>query len=69
MTPKLPTATAKDLMRVAVEGGVKQGDAQDCIGRWLDALRPDPGMIEDLPVRQKTWSELRKSLTGVWGKL
>ncbi|MBC7381002.1 MAG: type II toxin-antitoxin system HipA family toxin [Burkholderiaceae bacterium] len=59
----------RELMRAALEGGVRQGDAEDCIAKWLDALQPDARLIEDLPVRQKTWSELRKSLTGVWSKL
>lgn len=56
-----------DLMRVAKGGGVKDKDARDCIDRWMDFLsQPRPQLLEDLPIRQRTLTELRKTLTGVW---
>ncbi|MFT4195566.1 type II toxin-antitoxin system HipA family toxin, partial [Ottowia sp.] len=59
--------TRADLMRVARGGGVKEKDAQGCIDHWLDVLRqPQPSLLHDLPIRQRTLGEVRKTLTQVW---
>lgn len=58
-----------ELMRVARDGGIKERDAKECIGGWLDALKPDAKLLQDLPVRQRTLTGLRQSLTTVWSKL
>jgi len=56
-----------DLMRVAKGGGVKEKDAQGCIDHWLNTLRqPQPHLLNDLPIRQRTLDSVRKTLAGVW---
>ena len=56
-----------DLMRVAQGGGVKEKDARDCIDHWLSALRqPQPHLLQDLPIRQRTLDAVRKTLAEVW---
>ena len=56
-----------DLMRVAKGGGVKEKDAKHRIDHWLNALRqPQPQLLQDLPIRQRTLNDLRKTLTEVW---
>lgn len=56
-----------DLMRVAKGGGVKDKDAQGCIDHWLAVLsQPQPLLLEDLPIRQRTLDGLRKTLAEVW---
>ena len=56
-----------DLMRVAKGGGVKEKDASHCIDHWLTALRqPQPQLLHDLPIRQRTLDAVRKTLAQVW---
>lgn len=56
-----------DLMRVAKGGGVKEKDARECIDHWRAVLsEPQPHLLDDLPVRERTLQALRKTLLEVW---
>ena len=54
------------LMQVAQRGGVKTRDAHACIEHWREVLRPQPQLLQDLPVRQATLKRMRTVLTQVW---
>ncbi|MDR2990516.1 MAG: HipA domain-containing protein [Burkholderiaceae bacterium] len=60
------TPGRRHLLQVAQRGGLKEKDARACIVHWQEALQPQPGMLEDFPIRQSTLLAMRKALDGVW---
>jgi serine/threonine-protein kinase HipA len=58
-----------ELMQVAQRGGVKARDAQACLDHWMQALQPQPDVLDDLPIRQSTLRSLRAVLARVWQRL
>jgi len=57
------------LMQVARCGGLKEQDAQVCIGHWIEALQPRAHVLERYPIRRATLQSMRKTLDAVWRNL
>ncbi len=61
---RLPTRA--HLMRVAKLGGIKDRDAVASIQHWLAMLQTDLRLLHDLPIPQKTLTQMRTALGAVW---
>ena len=62
--------TRSDLLKVAAKGSINAAQANRAIDHWLDVLgTPDPALIDDLPIRQKSLLAVREQLSRVWSPI